>query len=426
MPIRLWACRSSLAAIATLLVVVFASKNAVGQTETTIYTFGGGSDAGNPFYGLIADPSGSLYGTTYYGGFFQGGTVFQLTPHGTSWTENVLYRFVGGLDGVNANSGLARDTAGALYGVTFLGGSQNCGIVFELALSGGSWVETVVHDFTGSFNGNSPDGCLPYDNLIIDSKGVLYGTTRGGGANGGGTVYALTPTGVSWNETVVYSFSFDGRLDGSSPIAGVISDKKGNLYGTTLAGGANGFGVVFELSPPRALGGTWSETVLHQFTGGKDGGVPAAALVFDRMGRLYGTTQYGGNVRCFVESEPGCGTVFQLISQGGVWTEKVLYAFTNGKDGSEPISRLIFDDQGAIYGTATYGGTYAGGTAFRLVPPTVQQKQWNEQTVHSFAGAPDGLFPGLGALLLYKGAIYNTTQSGGTATGEGIVYRISR
>jgi uncharacterized repeat protein (TIGR03803 family) len=162
------------------------SNVASAQKEATVYIFQGGSDGDTPYCGLIADPSGSLYGSTYYGGYGNG-TVFQLTPQGSSWVESVLYRFTGyPLDGNYGNSGLVRDASGALYGVTYEGGSQNCGVAYKLALSGGSWVETVIHDFTGGFNGNPPDGCGPYDNLIIDSKGVLYGTTRYNGANGGG------------------------------------------------------------------------------------------------------------------------------------------------------------------------------------------------------------------------------------------------
>ena len=261
-------------------------------------------------------------------------------------------------------AGLISDSQGNLYGTTNRGGASNAGTVFELtppAIAGGAWTETVLHAFTGGSDGGNPEA-----GLIADSQGNLYGTTYQGGASGYGTVFELTPpaiAGGAWTETVLHAFA--AGSDGAFPAAGLIADSKGNLYGTTIGGGGSnaGAGTVFELMPPAIAGGAWTETVRHAFTAGGDGGYPAAGLIADSKGNLYGTTTGGGG------SGYGPGTVFELTPPANnfeVWREAVLYAFTGGSDGGNPAGALIVDSNGNLYGTTYIGGASGHGTVFEL------------------------------------------------------------
>jgi uncharacterized repeat protein (TIGR03803 family) len=334
--------------------------------EIVLYSFSGGADGAYPVAGLIRDEAGNLYGTTAYGGAYGSGTVFKVDPSGK---ESVLYSFTGGSDGAQPFAGLIRDDAGNLYGTTYTGGdhtsycgegSPGCGVVFKLDTAN---KETVLHTFTGP-----PDGDYPEAGLIRDAQGNLYGTTRLGGdlacANiepyGCGTVFEVDHTG---KEKVLYSFA--GEADGSQPAAGVILDAAGNLYGTTMFGGdfegycnPYGCGVAFKLDPAN------KETVLHIFTAPPDGNSPEAGLIQDKKGNLYGTTEFGGTL--------GGGTVFELTTTG---TETVLYNFSDdGPSGRFPTAPLIGDGKGNAYGTAVQGGDancgsqYGCGTVFEISP----------------------------------------------------------
>jgi uncharacterized repeat protein (TIGR03803 family) len=230
--------------------------------------------------------------------FFLGcGTVFELSPAAEGrWTETILHNFSNdGTDGYAPCCGaLILDRAGNLYGVTGGGGTDNYGAAFELTpAAGGNWTETVLH----SFSFGTGDGYFPQGSLTLDGQGNLYGTTVYGGVYSHGTVFELTPAGGgSWTETILHSFDQTiGGPDGSAPSSDLIFDSAGNLYGTTGAGGIYGLGLVFELSP--AAGGTWTEAFLHNFQQtfpGTDGYTPGPMLVFDAAGNLYGTTVYGG------------------------------------------------------------------------------------------------------------------------------------
>ena len=326
-------------------------------TETILHTFRGKPDGSQPWAGLVRDAQGNLYGTTAYGGAFNFGTVFKVTPAGK---ERVLYSFTGAPDGATPFAGLIRDSAGNLYGTTSYGGSgtctgggQGCGTVFKLSASG---TETVLHSFAGG-----TDGERPMAGLVRDSAGNLYGTTAAGGGancsdssvNGCGTVFRLSNTGV---ETVLHSFA-GYPTDGESPYAGLIIGAKGNLYGTTVMGGAHGYGTVFKLTQ------AGKETLLYSFTGiGNDGISPSAGVVRNG-GNIYGTTQAGGGTGC---AGDGCGTVFKLTNTG---TETVLCAFEVGNDAAVPFAGLILDPAGNLYGTTSNGGTAGGpGTVFKLTP----------------------------------------------------------
>ncbi len=347
-------------------------KLAPGGTETVLHAFQGGNDGEYPLAGLIADKSGNLYGTTNEGGgtgceYNQGcGTVFRLAPDGT---ETVLYAFQGGSDGALPGAGLIADKAGNLYSMTSEGGGNacpvggGCGTVFEVAPDG---TETVLHAFCAQKN--CTDGATPDDGLIADKAGNFFGTTSLGGVGDGcfgklacGSVFKLAPDGTL---TSLYTFCRQRKkcTDGEVPEAGLIEDRKGNLYGTTSDGGAycergdegDGCGTVFKLAPD----GT--ETVLHSFTGLRDGSSPLGSLIADRNGDLYGTTFYGTsrNAQCQI----GCGTVFRLAPDG---KETVLHNFIGGSDGGGPLGGLISDSAGNLYGT-TFEGGGANCSAFYL------------------------------------------------------------
>jgi uncharacterized repeat protein (TIGR03803 family) len=340
-------------------------------TETVLHSFTGmPGDGENPRGALIAD-EGALYGTTVLGGSSSCsglgcGTVFKLTPPAegqTAWTETVLYSFKGGNDGANPSASLIADESGALYGTTELGGSgtscfgSGCGTVFKLTPPADGqtvWTETVLYRFNGGSDGNFPEA-----SLIADERGALYGTTSSGGGSNCpgsvcGTVFKLTPPAdgqTVWAETVLYSFK--GGSDGANPTASLVADDSGTLYGTTFFGGSSncsgfGCGTVFKVSPPTEAEASWTETVLYGFKGGNDGAGPSASLIADDRGGLYGTTLGGGvgpSTLCPGSNVlfTGCGTVFKLKPPGDrrtAWTETVLYRFTGGSDGSNPVASL--------------------------------------------------------------------------------------
>ena len=255
-----------------------------GWTETVLYNFSRGGGFGGVNFSLWRDAAGNLYGTMTEGGAYGAGMVFELSPGaGGAWTETVLWSFGNGSDGEFPESGVIMDAAGNLYGTTLQGGTycQGCGTVYELSPSkGGNWSETVLHNFNGD------DGSESWASLILDAAGNLFGTTSQGGTYSEGTVFEVSPNDGGWTETVLHSFPSDGH-DGSNPMAPLILDPTGNLFGTTYGGGTNGAGTVFELS---ARQGGWSEAVLYNFAYGYFSG----GVVMDRAGDLYGTTYTGG------------------------------------------------------------------------------------------------------------------------------------
>lgn len=326
--------------------------------RTALYEFKGGTDGYNPVGTLLFDHTGNLYGTTVEGGSGGYGTVFELTPlEGGAWKEKVLYSFQGGSDGAFPESGLIFDGSGNLYGTTTEGGVctfPGCGVVFKLSpRADGRWVESVIYAFQGS------DGGAPYAGLIFDSADNLYGTAEFGGPNNKGVVFQLSPHSGGWQETVLYVFS---GPDGAGPQAGVIFDAQGNLYGTTGGGGTgyNASGTVFRLTK---TGQQWTETVLHTFTV-NDGATPLAGLVIDEAGNLYGTTWEGG------PNLSGNVFKLSPHSKGQ-WYETVLHNFIGPPDGSLPTAGLIFGQDGKLYGTTSRGGPggyFYGGTVYSIEP----------------------------------------------------------
>jgi uncharacterized repeat protein (TIGR03803 family) len=272
--------------------------------------------------------------------------------------------------------------------------------------------ETVLY----SFGGSGTDATSPYAGLIFDSSGNLYGTTVVGGAHNYGTVFELTPqTGGSWTEKTLYSFNNNGT-DGYYPDGGLVFDASGNLYGTTSLGGLYGDGTVFELTPTPH--GGWAEKILHRFSNSGNGGsYPKSSLVLDAVGNLYGTTYEGG--------ADHYGAVFELIrGASGGWTERVLHTFSfNGHDGQYVLSGLTFDPLGNLYGTTESGGAHGYGIVFELTPTPAGG--WTEKIPHTFnTNGHDGQYPYGGLIIDSLGNLYGTTEVGGTHNG-GVVFELT-
>jgi uncharacterized repeat protein (TIGR03803 family) len=326
-----------------------------------LYRFAGGSDGEQPQAGLIFDGASNLYGTTSNGGATAGGTVFKLTPNSDgTWTESVLYRFCSlakCVDGGGPQAGVIFDDAGNLYGTTYGGGASGLGTVFKLTPnSDGTWTESVLHSFCSL--PKCADGANTHASLIFDAMGNLYGGTIQGGAGGLGAVFELTPNADgSWTESVLHSFT---GPDGAGPFASLTFDVAGNLYGTTVGGGTSNDGTVFKLTLNSK--GKWKESVLHSFTK-PVGANPYATLVFDAVGNLYGTTANGGSVND--------GVVFKLATRsGGGWTYSVLHVLT-GNPAIRPYAGVVFDQTGKqLYGTASdcANGQKCRGVVFEVTP----------------------------------------------------------
>jgi uncharacterized repeat protein (TIGR03803 family) len=364
--------------------------------------------------------------------------------------ESVLYNFCsqGGVyctDGIQPSAGLIEDASGNLYGTTKGGGSTNSsdcnvgscgyGTVFKLTPGGSGYTKTVLYNFCSQTY--CTDGASPYAGLIEDASRNLYGTTYNGGANGGGTVFKLTPSGNGYTESVLYDFCSQSQgsaacTDGVNPYAGLIEDASGNLYGTTNLGGTgvplvNGgyaYGTVFMLAPS---GSGYNYTVLYNFCPPSstafctDGAAPNAALIEDASGNLYGTTALGGTgtQNCIAL---GCGTVYKLSPNGSGYVETVLYSFcsqggSNCTDGAYPYCAVLIEDSSSnLYGTTSTGGvnscdTPGCGTVFKLAPNG--DGSYTESVLHSF-DYTDGDNPDAGLIEDGSGNLYGTTSSGGS------------
>lgn len=398
--------------VALLLLIcgVVTGPQAQAQTLHVIHNFTGGIDGGRPWAGVTLDGHGHLYGTTFVGGSNAGscefgagcGVVFRMTQTGNAWIFAPLYAFAGGSDGAQPWAGVTIGPNGALYGTT-----SSHATVYELrppltvckAISC-PWTETVIHRFAGGADGSDPG----YGSVAFDSTGNLYDTTVGGGVAGQGTVYELSPVNGGWQETVLWSFTgtgdggqpYDGLLvtpgglygttnigglsnygvafqltggvdnvlqnfsvlgpDGAGPIAGLISDRSGNLYGATGGGGTGNGGTVFELSPSH---GGWNYTVLHSFSG-MDGAGPYGTLTMDAGGSLYGTTFEGG--------AHNDGAVFRLSPSNNGWIFTDLHDFDLQTDGATPYGGVAIDSAGNLYGTTYNGGPHGVGVVWEITP----------------------------------------------------------
>jgi uncharacterized repeat protein (TIGR03803 family) len=390
--------------VASLLTLaLIEGQSARAQTFTVLHTFTGRGDGKEP-PGVIRDAKGNLYGSTFRGGAFDLGTVFRLDETGK---ETILYSFTGG-DGLGPNSGLVRDPAGNLYGTTYYGGTSEggrchygCGTVFELDNTG---KETVLWAFSGG-----TDGGTPLAGVIRDNTGNLYGTTLLGG-QGFGVVFKLSRSG---KQTILHSFT--GGED-AYPTAGLIRDTAGNLYSTASSVGC--CGVVFKLDK------NGKETVLYRFRGGSDGNYPIAGLVRDAEGNLYGTTVLGGDLSCG-QSGQGCGVVFKVPKTG---KETVLHTFVGyPTDGAFP-NGMVRDAECNLYGTTEQGGDVSNcnaygvddcGTVFKV------DKTGKEILLYSFSGGSDSADP-VWVIRDGVGDLYGTTLLGGDASCDcGLVFRLT-
>jgi uncharacterized repeat protein (TIGR03803 family) len=324
-----------------------------GWSETSLYTFDDGADGGFPNAGVILDKSGNVLGTASTGGSTQCsigcGVVYELSKR-SRWTESVLHTFVES-DGEFPNAVLLRSANGALYSTTWYGGSSGNGTVFSLTPGSSGWGERVLYSFQGTTDGSAPAG-----GVIADRAGNLYGTTYKYDGDNDGVAYELQKKSQGgWKDRGLYTFTNNGG--GENPYAGLIMPAKGTFYGTAIESGPDDGGVAFELV--RGKGNDWKETVLHAFGGTGDGNAPYGGLVADKSGNLFGTTVFGGmnNAGIVYELSP---------TRGGQWKERILFSFTGGTDGQYPSGSLTQDKSGNLYGSTSDGGKNGYGVVFEV------------------------------------------------------------
>jgi uncharacterized repeat protein (TIGR03803 family) len=380
------------------------------QTFRVIHDFNE-QDGANPKAGLTIDRAGNLYGPASAWGEYDYGNVYKLSRHGSDWIFSVVHSFEGGNDGWAPEGSLTIGPYGAVYGTTTVGGGY--GNIFAVRPSAhattnvlGGWANTVLYSFTGG-----TDGSRPASDLIFDQAGNLYGATWNGGAYGKGTIYELARTPGGWEYRTIYSFT--GAGDGAKPIANIMFDQSGNLYGATYTGGHAGCGTIFQLTPSAS---GWTENTLYTFRGQDDSGNPLG-LVMDQVGNLYGVTIGAGCLRGNCQYGIGTGGVFMLSSSGGGWTYSRIYNY-NGYFNDTSIG---IDTSGNLYGTLARGGDpcYCG-EIFELAPGS---GGWTFSDLHDFNGS-DGSWPTGRVIVDADGNIYGVTESGG-AHNAGVVWEIT-
>jgi len=381
----------------TLVVLLLCSfilvQSARAQSFNVVHNFTGGTDGANPLNGLMMGAGGFMYGTTSAGGAYNNGTVFRIAPTGILQT---IYAFRGGADGSTPQSFLVEDSAGYLYGTTSGGGAFGGGTVFRIVNS----TKTILHNF-----GSGSDGSAPLGGLAFDSAGNLYGTTSAGGANGNGAVFMLSASGILWRETVLYSFGTG--TDGAVPYAGVTLDSAGDVLGTTSAGGTGGYGTIFELSKAHS----WAETIVYNFQNQNDGAVPYAGLIADGHGNFYGAATEGGSL--------GGGSIFELTPAGSGWNFNA-FASLAGWGISGTFRNLMLSPSGTLYATTHCDGQDSAGTVYELVPGS--GGTWTYTLLYSFTGGTDGLYS-FSNLVMFANRLYGTTNEGG-AYGYGVVFAV--
>ena len=378
------------------VVALLLAPSAWAQADASVrfkvlHSFTGGADGAVPAAGLVLDAAGNLYGTAALGGKAGFGTVFEINKETGKFT--VLHAFRGGQDGNQPVADLLLDNEGNLYGTTGLGGStsclgqKGCGTVFEVTNAGH---EKVLY----AFKGGKSDGSLPVAGLVMDSSGNLYGTTNYDGTGNVGTAYKLD---THRKETVLHNFQ-GAPNDGTNPKSELLLDTDGNLWGTTYGGGSSNNGTVFKINKKDKT------TIVYSFTGGSDGGWPAAGLVQDSEGNLYGTGEVPG-------------VVFE-VNQAG--QESVVWDFgsTENFDGGAPEAQLLLRNDGILYGTTQVGGYNDVGTVFEVTTAGA------ETVLYRFLGATDGGFPVADLVMDSSGNLYGTASAYGKH-GYGVVFEIS-
>jgi uncharacterized repeat protein (TIGR03803 family) len=426
-----------IAALASLVIWAGTVAPAPASPTQTLHRFrlSGGTGPVGP---LIADASGSLYGVTNQGGAYGVGTVYKLVRTASGYQYILLHSF-GPNEGGDPEGGLVMDAAGTLYGTTTAGGdipSGSYGTVFKMTPSGSSYTFSSLYTFRGPEHG---DGAIPFEPVTIAPGGVLYGTTIAGGANiacadgeaGCGVVFRLTPSGSSYQETILHVFQ--GGHDGAEPVGSLALDRRGTLYGSTYLGGEGcdkvGCGTIFRVD----TGSKQRETTIYKFGGLErhDGASPVGPLAIGSDGDVFGATIYGGpRGAC----KTGCGTVFRLSSRGSSkYFENTLYAFTDGPDGAGPLSGIVLDAHNDLFGTTSYGGGSSKcdggcGTVFELVR---RGNAYGLKVLHTFTGGRDGWFSQYDPLAIDSaGNIFGATYYGGYSgrnclwTGCGTIFEL--
>lgn len=410
--------------IAAALAASFVAAASAAEPKS-LFSFKADGKGEHPWSSPVLGPDGALYGTTYLGGADGVGTVYRLTRKpGGEWARKVLHQFSGG-DGSGPIGGVTLAPSGKLYGTTESGGggacSGGCGVVYELApRANGTYAFKVIDSFDAVAG-----GVRSQSRLLMEEEGILYGTTTAGGSSDMGTVFRIArQRGGGWLRTIVHSFS-GGASDGKYPFGGVVFGPDGALYGTTQAGGRQfgDRGTVYRLA--LGQGGASEFDVLHAFGGGADGEQPLAPVVFDEDGALYGVTASGGGGSCF----GGCGTAFRVaMDEGGIWRKATIHSFSGGADGSAPRGGMTVDADGAVWGmTPGGGGTPASGIVYRLTRPKNGGVPWRERIVHSFANSGGAGGVPFGDLVLddANDLFYGATRDGG-AFSNGTVFRLKK
>jgi len=388
--------------VAIFAVVLALALTAGASTEKVLWNFKGNSDGSGPWSNyFISDAKGNLYAATAAGGTYGAGTVFMLTPAGK---ETILYEFKGQSngDGNGPHGHLTFDAKGNIYGTTQSGGTNGTGTVYELSpKSGGGWKEKVIYTFSAA----GADGADPSAGMTIAADGTMYSTTPDGGAFGAGTVFSLKKTSKGWKQTVIQNLN--GSSNGGYPYEGLMMDAAGNLYGAAPTGGASGQGVIYRLSRTKT---GWADKVLHSFTNqnGDGSGLYWIDLISDTSGNIYGATSFGGT------NSTGMVWELVYSETKKSYSESILYEFgaSGSGDGNNPYGGLAMDSEGNLYGTTLYGGTSNIGTSYKL---TKDGKTWKETILHTFAGANDGAQSTGNPYIDAKGRVYGMTETGGTS-----------
>lgn len=402
-------CMLLLAAVAIFPAAVSVPSQCQAQ-EQVLFSFQEDDNGAYPESAVTVDSNGIVYGTASLAGANGAGTVYKITPDGFGgWTYALIHTFNGTSDGLDPRKGLLLAPTGKLYGVTDLGGTSVFGTAFEMTPNGDAWDFKVIHNFGKGVDASGPSGTL-----ISDAKGNLYGSTYGGGGSancnlGCGAVYELkrSPSG-KWSEKVLYGFQ--GGPDGTGPIGSLAIDPAGNLYGLTSGGGSNqcsgGCGTAFKLT--RTPSGPWQKKILGAFADKAHGWLPYDGVTLDQAGNLYGTTSLGGDVTC--NPPNGCGTAFKLNRSG---QETVLHRFGQTKgDGTFPMAGLIQGDPGHFYGTTYEGGTNANGCGAGCGIVFEMNATGKLRILYSFSG-PDGAMPAAPLFRDAAGHLFGTTFEGG-------------
>ncbi len=408
-----------------VVIVFLLAVQAQPQTFTVLHSFTGGGDGGQPEAGLTMDAAGNFYGTTSSGGGTgcDGGgcgTVFKLKRAGSGFVLTPILSFNGVTDGLDPQGRVVIAPDGTLYGTTVSGprgdcGGWGCGTVFRLRPPASAphsalvtWSETVLFAFHDGV-GSDPQG-----DLTFDQAGNIYGTASYGGQYTCGAVYELTPSGDTWEEVVLH-LATGNNGDGCGPEGGVVFDEAGNLYGVYYQGGQNNWGAVYQLQPG---GLQWTQEILHSFNNSGDGAAQIGGLIRDNAGKLYGSNTFGGL--------DGGGILFEMTPGAGGWTFNPLYYFT-GHVGIGPEDKLVMDAAGNLYGTTYYEGAYSMGSVFKLTPSS--DGAWIFTSLHDFSGGSDGKYPISSLVIDANGNIYGTASAGGIGNcpygGCGVVFEIT-